>query len=356
MHIAARRRCRNIIERRAKGRNFSKRCEINFLPTVHLDTDKNEVKTNHLECLTSLHGFKKCPTLRSPGATAKLLCDSEQHASHTCSSAYESVRTSCRVMEICDQAVVLSGGWNRLTTGVSYVDNIMSMYHLLRRNRFKRRNIKIFFANGINDFQVPNESPLTVHSAAMKLGFRQHVHHLCASPHCVDSLVIYLNSPALKDGSMLLWDVNQNGIAEDWEKYTVDELVADLAGCSARQIVLLVDQSYSGEIAKVLKESAQHNNMMVLTNGKEHEYSYTSEFSHFWSKQNDTRSCVTDLFKESSVMTEHSTPVMVNPGNIRTTLSGAPCDVRPRFSNRELRREYFGCQNLPTAVWVQGNL
>lgn len=40
-------------------------------------------------------------------------------------------------------------------------------------------------------------------------------------------------------------------------------------------------------------------------------------------------------------------------GRIRTTIFGAPCDVRPPFTPRELRQNYFGCQNLPTAVWLR---
>lgn len=31
---------------------------------------------------------------------------------------------------------------------------------------------------------------------------------------------------------------------------------------------------------------------------------------------------------------------------------GAPCDVIPPFTHRELRENYLGCQNLPTALWV----
>ena len=32
---------------------------------------------------------------------------------------------------------------------------------------------------------------------------------------------------------------------------------------------------------------------------------------------------------------------------------GAPCDVTPPFSFLELEREYKGCQNLPTSVWLR---
>jgi len=31
---------------------------------------------------------------------------------------------------------------------------------------------------------------------------------------------------------------------------------------------------------------------------------------------------------------------------------GAPCDVIPPFTRDELKDNYLGCQNLPTALWV----
>jgi hypothetical protein len=37
-------------------------------------------------------------------------------------------------------------------------------------------------------------------------------------------------------------------------------------------------------------------------------------------------------------------------GNVN--LFGAPCGVQPPFSHEELRQNYLGCQNLPTALWV----
>lgn len=39
-------------------------------------------------------------------------------------------------------------------------------------------------------------------------------------------------------------------------------------------------------------------------------------------------------------------------GKIKTTIFGAPCDVTPEFSDQELRENYLGCQNLPTAEWL----
>ena len=49
----------------------------------------------------------------------------------------------------------------------------------------------------------------------------------------------------------------------------------------------------------------------------------------------------------------YSTPEMEAGKDIsETTIYGAPCHVIPPFTHRELRQNYLGCQNLPTALWV----
>lgn len=48
--------------------------------------------------------------------------------------------------------------------------------------------------------------------SAMKTAMRFHVRKICQTSHCVDTLVLYLNSPSKTDGTMLLWDVNKNGV------------------------------------------------------------------------------------------------------------------------------------------------
>lgn len=40
-------------------------------------------------------------------------------------------------------------------------------------------------------------------------------------------------------------------------------------------------------------------------------------------------------------------------GRVKSTIFGAPCDVMPPFTQKELRQNYLGCQNLPTALWLR---
>lgn len=59
---------------------------------------------------------------------------------------------------------------------------------------------------------VGSEPPQKVYPASMKMAMRNHLRRLCLQPHCVDSLFLFLNSPARSDGSSLLWDANDNGL------------------------------------------------------------------------------------------------------------------------------------------------
>ena len=153
--LALRKRCRNALERRSRRRNFARRCEINFLPVVqfhksghHFDFHVQNKRENHLTCRSNIAGYGRCPILRTESETAELICNPFRDNTKRCSTTHETVHTSCRMFEICDQAVLISGGWNRQTTGTRHKRNVELFYWMLRENGFKKRNIKIFFANG----------------------------------------------------------------------------------------------------------------------------------------------------------------------------------------------------------------
>jgi len=58
--------------------------------------------------------------------------------------------------------------------------------------------------------------------------------------------------------------------------------------------------------------------------------------------------------QKSRNVVKHSSP-QVGEGrkeNVRATIFGAPCNVRLPYTPRELRRDFYGCQNVPTAVWL----
>ena len=109
---------------------------------------QNKKHTNYLRCWQGLSGFARCPQLRDENETKDLICNPIRDNTKRCTTTHEMVHTNCNIFEICDHAVLLSGGWNRQTTGVRFKNNLESFYWMLRQNGFKKSNIKTFYANG----------------------------------------------------------------------------------------------------------------------------------------------------------------------------------------------------------------
>ncbi|KAK2184065.1 hypothetical protein NP493_285g03037 [Ridgeia piscesae] len=116
---------------------------------------------------------------------------------------------------------------------------------------------------------------------------------------------------------------------------------------------MIVDQSYSAEIARAVKRSQQHRNVVVYASSKGHEYSWADHFTNVWARANHTGKCSKEVFREAKRKMRYSTPEMHSgEDTAKVTIFGAPCDVRPPFTRKELKMNYLGCQNLPTALWV----
>lgn len=182
-----------------------------------------------------------------------------------------------------------------------------------------------------------------MYPATEKGVIRNHISYICRKQHCADSLVLYLNSPSRNDGTMLLWDGNYNGIADLKERYSVGELLADLAGCRASRVLLFVEQSYTGALSKRLQGSLKHPNVVLLNNLP------WEDMAKYWASLLPTQCLIDHLNKGmgASLLLD-STASLLN-----VTLAGAPCNATPPLTEAEMRREYMGCQNLPTALWYQ---
>ena len=70
--------------------------------------------------------------------------------------------TRCRLFETCDQAVLLSGGWNRLHSDQRSRLNVLHMYRMFRHAGFHKHNIKVFFANGRDNVEGEGESTANI--------------------------------------------------------------------------------------------------------------------------------------------------------------------------------------------------
>lgn len=73
------------------------------------------------------------------------------------------------------------------------------------------------------------------------------------------------------------------------------ELKEDLALCAAEYVHLIVDQSFSGNIADAFKNSKRHRNVIVFASGANNEYAYDGEYSLLWTRSNHTLMCTWDI-------------------------------------------------------------
>ncbi|XP_067116996.1 uncharacterized protein si:ch211-67e16.11 [Osmerus mordax] len=313
-------------------------CEVHFLPLVVGVRDAN--RTQRLRCVDH-PDFARCPQplpLTSPNLPVSS-CELNKNT-RRCHQQPLATHLSCRLYQTCDHAVLLSGGWQEQITYQRHAQNLQLFYRMLRANGFHKDHIKTFFAgNG----QLPVEEAEGAYPATEKGVMRNHISYICRKQHCADTLVLYLNSPTRNDGTMLLWDGNYNGIADLKERYSVGELLADLAGCKASRVLLFVEQSYSGVLSKRLRGSLKHLNV-VLLNSLPRE-----DMAKYWASLHPAQ-CVIDHLNKGIGM-----PLILDStaSLLNVTLAGAPCNATPPLTEAEMRREYMGCQNLPTALWYQ---
>ncbi|XP_023136060.1 uncharacterized protein si:ch211-67e16.11 [Amphiprion ocellaris] len=324
-------------------------CEVHFLPLVVRVGDGN--RTQRLRCVDHAE-FARCPQplpISSPSLPVSS-CELNKNT-RRCHQQPLATHLSCRLYQTCDHAVLISGGWRQQMTFQRHVQNLQRFYKMLRNNGFHKDHIKTFFASS---GQLPDDVE-GVYSATEKAVIRNHVSYVCRKQHCADTLVLYLNSPTRNDGTMLLWDANLNGIADLKERYSVNELLADLAGCKATRVLLFVDQSYSGVLSKRLRGSQKHLNVVLIQSlARQSHAQQTQRSSPGWEDSSwafiSPSTCLLDHLGKGAAMSRLLEPWA---GLLNVTLAGAPCNATPPLTDGELRREYQGCQNLPTALWHQ---
>ncbi|XP_007569390.1 PREDICTED: uncharacterized protein LOC106930973 [Poecilia mexicana] len=318
-------------------------CEVHFLPLVVAIGDSSW--TQRLKCVDSAE-FARCPQ-QLPMSSPSLPVSSCELNKNTrrCHQQPLATHLSCRLYQTCDHAVLISGGWQPQMTFQHHAQNLEKFYKMLRNNGFHKNHINTFFASSGQLLDVEG-----VYSATEKAVIRNHVSYICRKQHCADTLVLYLNSPTRTDGTMLLWDANLNGIADLKERYSVSELLADLAGCRASRVLLFVDQSYSGVLSKRLRSSQKHHNVVLI----QHQSHQTHRLFPGWDDNSwssiSAATCLLDHLEKVDGMSRLLEPWA---GLLNVTLAGAPCNATPPLTDSEMQREYQGCQNLPTALWYQ---
>uniref|UniRef100_T1HSD8 Uncharacterized protein n=1 Tax=Rhodnius prolixus TaxID=13249 RepID=T1HSD8_RHOPR len=346
--------------RRAPSRRGG--CHLVYLPEVRLVRESGSpIEHNNedlLECRIIPGFHQTCPQRRkeptSPGicnplATNTKSCDTTSY-----------LRTHCHFMQTCDHAVLISGGWNRQLSDEYSLQNALTMNKVLINHGFLENNIRIFFANGIHQEDMVSFSPGgVIYPSGLKLALRYHLRTLCEKRHCADSLVIYMNSPARPDGASLLWDVDSNGEFDETEVYTVRELLRDLENCKARRTILLVDQSYGGEIVRqALHKSTQLSNTVVVSWGgsSSHNNELVTLLKRLYPEASHPPSSSTICLNQlAQISSERITFVGLRRTQLNVTLSGGPC-----YKSGEAHNDHDsgggGCQNLSTLELLEDGI
>ncbi|KAF0026861.1 hypothetical protein F2P81_021598 [Scophthalmus maximus] len=233
---------------------------------------------------------------------------------------------SCRLYQTCDHAVLISGGWQQQMTFQRHVQNLQRFYRMLRNNGLHKDHIKTFFAGS---GQLPGTTVLLSETKNTRW-----IRRICLRKNCQYSSVIQSRKYFKADLK---------------ERYSVNELLADLAGCRATRVLLFVDQSYSGVLSKRLRGSQKHLNVVLIqrqTHSQQNQRSGPGSEDGGWSSISPAICLLDHLGKGAGVSR------LLEPwaGLLNVTLAGAPCNATPPLTDGEMRREYQGCQNLPTAL------
>ena len=85
--------------------------------------------------------------------------------------------------------------------------------------------------------------------------------------------------------------------ARDEEKYYLKEFKDDISNCAADYVHVIIDQSFSGNIADAFKNSPDHRNVVVFASGKDNEYAFDDEFTRHWASANHTQECTWQVYK-----------------------------------------------------------
>lgn len=73
----------------------------------------------------------------------------------------------------------------------------------------------------------------------------------------------------------------------------------DLKDCEAKQVYILSDQSYAGELVNAFSQSKHHSNVIIIGSGKNDEYSWNNEFVKHWTSYRHTHKCITQVHEVS---------------------------------------------------------
>jgi len=81
--------------------------------------------------------------------------------------------------------------------------------------------------------------------------------------------------------------------------YTVREMLRDIQGCLSRRVILVVDQSYSGEVLKAVHNANNLSNVLVFASGTGHQPAWQGDFTAHWSRAAHRNTCLQQVYDVS---------------------------------------------------------
>lgn len=89
---------------------------------------------------------------------------------------------------------------------------------------------------------------------------------------------------------MLIWDGNNDGFAEESERYDVKEFIDDLRNCKANQVNVIADHSFSGLLLEKFRSAKRHSsrgtlkNVVMVTSANSDSFSTRGSFTEKWTR------------------------------------------------------------------------
>ncbi|XP_050424339.1 uncharacterized protein LOC126835654 [Adelges cooleyi] len=308
-------------------------CQVKFLPLVVPTRSARLQADNVLSCVDHKDTFlMNCPRIRDDGAELSDECNHLKTNTRGCDTG----NFKCSTHKPTNQAVMLFGGWNRNTADFVTTYDLMSLKDRLVSWGFSVNNIRTFFANGlgmeIDDDGTEYSTTMSNVEPATKLNIRRYIKGICTAPRCADTFFLYLSSPTRRDGNALLWDANGNGIVESDEIYLAKEFLHDISHCTARRVVVFVDQSYSGMLPLHAQFSRRRiENVMIIPTTRMDDWTPRHSFNAYM-REASRMACLSEYikpFQESQIMPPVFTGIFMEQEMRNITISGVrPCVQR----------------------------
>lgn len=79
--------------------------------------------------------------------------------------------------------------------------------------------------------------------------------------------------------------------------YTTTEFLSDISNCETNRIIIVADQSNTDILMSLLKDSAEHQNVILITAGIHSQITSNGELTNIWSNRTHSLSCIQHIYQ-----------------------------------------------------------